>query len=168
VGTVLPATTSVLFGVLAGQLLVSSQGKRGRGLAMLALAGVALVLAGELLATWIPINKQLWTTSFVVLMAGFAAMGLAMTSWLVDGGRAARPWLAPLEILGLNAIAAYLISRLVVNVPRVHIAGKSLHDDLLAKIASPPTASLLFAMVVLAAVFVAIWLMHRRRWYLKL
>ena len=79
-----------------------------------------------------------------------------------------RGWLGPLETFGSNAIAAYLISRLVENVPRVHVLGKSLYTDLLARMASPQNASLLFAMLVLAAVYVVVWLLDRRGWHLKL
>ena len=165
VGAILPAITSVLFGVLAGQLLRSEQ-RRGQQLLWLLGGGIVLIAAGELLSTWVPINKQLWTTSFAVFMAGMAAIGLAGSIWLVDG-RPLRLWFRPLEIFGLNAIAAYLISRLVANVPRVHVMGKSLYTDVLARLASPPNASLLFAMVVLAAVFLVVWLMDRRGWYLK-
>src|SRR5215813_10814909 len=114
--------------------------------------------AGQLLSIWVPINKQLWTTSFAVFMAGLAAMGLAGSVWLVDGRPLPR-WFRPLEILGSNAMAAYLISRLAANVPRVHVMGKSLYTDVLARVASPPNASLLFAMVVLVAVYLAVWLM---------
>src|SRR5262245_19204373 len=116
---------------------------------------------------WVPINKQLWTTSFALLMAGLAAAGLACTVWLV-GGCPQRAWFRPLEVLGLNAIAAYLISPLVMNVPRVHVRGTSLYDDVLLHAASPPTASLLYAIMVLAIVYVAVWIMHRRDWHLKL
>ena len=165
-GAILPAITSVLFGVLAGHLLLSKPRPRHRLLWLLC-GGLVLIAAGELLSTWVPINKQLWTTSFAVLMAGLAATGLACSIWLVDG-RPLPPWFRPLEIFGLNAIAAYLISRLVGNVPKVHVMGKSLYTDVLAHVASPPNASLLFAMVVLAAVYLAVWLMDRRGWYLKL
>jgi len=165
-GAILPAITSVLFGVLAGQLLRGEWRPRQRLLGLLG-GGVVLIAAGELLSIWVPINKQLWTTSFAVFMAGLAATALAATLWLVEG-RPWRPWLRPLEILGLNAIAAYLISRLVANVPRVHVMGKSLYTDVLAAVASPPNASLLFAMVVLAAVYLPVWSMSRRGWYLKL
>ena len=165
-GAILPAITSVLFGVLAGQLLRSEWRPRQRLLLLLG-GAIVLIAAGELLSTWVPINKQLWTTSFAVFMAGLAATGLACSIWLVDG-RSLRRWFRPLEILGLNAVAAYLISRLVANVPRVHVMGKSLYTDVLARVASPPNASLLFAMVVLAAVYLAVWLMDRRGWHLKL
>ena len=166
VGAILPATTSVLFGVLAGHLLPSERRPRQRLLWLLG-GGLVLIAAGELLSTWVPINKQLWTTSFAVFMAGLAATGLACSIWLVDG-RLLRRWLRPLEIFGLNAIAAYLISRLVANVPRVHVMGKSLYTDFFARVTNPPNASLLFAMVVLATVYLAVWLMDRRSWYLKL
>jgi len=165
VGAILPAITSVLFGVLAAQLLRSESYPRQRLLWLLG-GGIVLIAVGELLSTWVPINKQLWTTSFAVFMAGLAATGLACSIWVVDG-RPLRRWLRPLEIMGLNAVAAYLISRLVANVPRVHLMGKSLYTDVLAHVASPPNASLLFAMSVLAAVYLAVWLMDRRGWYLK-
>jgi predicted acyltransferase len=164
VGAILPAITSVLFGVLAGHLL-GSERRPWQQLLWLLGGGIVLIVAGELLSMWVPINKQLWTTSFAVFMAGLAATGLACSLWL--DGRPLRRWFRPLEIFGLNAIAAYLISRLVTNVPRVHVMGKSLFTDVLARVASPPNASLLSAMVVLAAVFLAVWLMDRRGWYLK-
>jgi predicted acyltransferase len=167
VGAILPATTSALFGVLAGRLLVQSEPRRRHQILQLLGAGLFLIAAGELLSIWVPINKQLWTSTFAVTMAGLAATGLACAIWLVDDRPPVRPWLRPLEIFGLNAIAAYLISRLVVNVPKVHVLGTSLYNDVLARIASPPNASLLFAMVVLAAVYLAVWLMDRRDWHLK-
>ena len=165
-GAILPAITSVLFGVLAGELLGSKRPRRQQFLRLLGW-GIVLITSGELLSIWVPINKQLWTTSFVVFMAGLAATGLAGSLWLVDG-RALPRWFRPLEIFGLNAMAAYLISRLVANVPRVHVMGKSLYTDVLARVASPPNASLLFAMGVLAAVYLAVWFMDHRGWYLKL
>jgi predicted acyltransferase len=166
VGSILPAITSVLFGVLAGQFLLRDE--RGPQQRCLQLLGVGLVLiaAGQLLSVWVPINKQLWTTSFAVFMAGLATTGLVCAIWLIDG-RPPRPFLRPLEILGSNAIAAYFISRLVANVPRVHIMGKSLYTYVFTHFASPPNASMLFAMVVLAAVYLAIRLMDRWGWYLK-
>ena len=80
VGAILPAITSVLFGVLAGQLLLSERRPRQRLLRLLG-GGIVLIAAGELLSTWVPINKQLWTTSFAVFMAGLAA-----TAWPAPSG----------------------------------------------------------------------------------
>ena len=109
-----------------------------------------------------PINKQLWTTSFAVFMAGLAAAGLACSIWLVDGAPL-RPWFRPLEDLRVERNRGLPD----LSLPRVHIMGKSLYTDVPAHVASPPNASL-FAMVVLAAVYLAVWLMDGRGWYLKL
>jgi predicted acyltransferase len=162
---ILPMITSVLFGVLAGMFLQCERHLQHWLLWLLG-AGIILIAAGEILSMWVPINKHLYTTSYVVFMAGLAATGLACSIWLVDG-RPLRRWFRPLEILGLNAIAAYLISMPAANVPRVHVMGKSLYTDVLAHVASPPNASLLFASLVLAAVYLAVWFMDRRGWHLK-
>jgi predicted acyltransferase len=164
-GAILPAITTVLFGVLAGQVLRTSE-RPGRRLLGLFGGGIALAAAATLLARWIPINKPLWSSSYAVLMAGLAAICLAGCSWLVDVQHTGR-WFRPLQIFGVNAVAAYLISRLAANVPRVHVMGKSLYADVLRHLASPPNASLMFAMVVLLGVYGVVWLMDRRGWYLK-
>lgn len=165
-GAILPAISSVLFGVLAGEFL-QSEGRPRRRLIGLCVAGIALIAGGWLLSIWVPINKQLWTPSFAVFMAGLAATGLACSLWLVDGVSLSRRWFRPLEVLGLNAIAAYLISRVIANLPRVHIMGQSLYTDVLARLTTLPNASLLFAALVLVLVSLAVWSMDRRGWYLK-
>jgi predicted acyltransferase len=165
-GSILSAVTSVLFGVLAGRILLTARSPWQHLLQLLG-AGLVLIAAGALLSAWVPINKQLWTTSFATLMAGLAAAGLACTIWLVEKGLL-RHWYKPLEIFGSNAVAAYIISRLVAHLPRVHIMGKSLYSDLLARVASHANASLLFAMVVLAEVYLVLWFINRRGWHLKL
>jgi len=164
-GGTLPSITSVLFGVLAGQFLRDERRPR-QWLLWLLGGGIILIAAGELIAIWVPIYKPLWTTSFAIFMSGLATIALAFTIWLVDV-RGLQLWFRPLEILGLNAIAAYLISRLVADVPRVQVMGKSLYTDVLARMTSPPNASLLFAMLVLAAVYLLVWFMSRRGWYVK-
>jgi predicted acyltransferase len=164
-GAVPSAVTSVLFGVLAGIFLRREPRSQRRAFGLFG-GGLALIATGLAVATWLPINKPLWTTSFAVLMAGLSALALAGCMWLVDG-RAFRSWLRPIEILGQNAVAAYLISRLVGNLPRVHVLGRSLYTDVLARVATPPNASLLFAMLVLAMVYLAVGAMDRRGWQLK-
>lgn len=164
-GAILPAITSVLFGVVAGQLLRTESRPRRRLLQLLG-AGAGLICAGALLATWVPVNKPLWTPSYAFLMAGLATVCLAAWNWLVDVRRWGR-WFKPLEIFGMNAVAAYLVSRPGANLLRVHVFGKSLYTDVCRRLASPPNASLLFATVVLSAVYVVVWFMYRRRWFLK-
>ncbi len=85
-GSILPAITSVLFGVLAGYALRLEPRPVYRARWMLALACV-LVPAGLLLSRWIPISKPLWTTSFAVLMAGLSSACMAFWIWVADVGQ---------------------------------------------------------------------------------
>jgi len=164
-GTVLPQLASILFGVPAGVLLRTEPRPRPRLLRLLG-GGLGLALFGVVLARWVPINKHLWTTSYSVLMAGLAAICFAACYCVVDVWRSGR-WLKPLEIFGMNAVAAYLLSYPVDHALRVHVAGRSLNDDLCQRLASPSNASLLFAVLVCMVVCSFAWFMYRRRWFLK-
>lgn len=164
-GAVLPATASVLFGVMAGRLLRIEPQPRRRLLGLLT-GGLALMAAGLALSAWVPVNKPLWTPSYAALMAGMAAIGLAASYWVVDVRHWAR-WCKPFEILGRNAVTAYLISRPIDHVLRIHVLGRSV-PDLFRRLASPPNASLMFALVVLLAVQSVAWAMYRKRWFVKL
>jgi predicted acyltransferase len=151
--------------VVAGLLLRAEPHPRRR-LHGLATGGLALVAAGLALSAWIPVNKPLWTPSYAALMAGLAAIGLAACYWLVDVRQWAR-WSKPFEILGRNAVTAYLISRPIDHLLRIHVLGRSV-PDVFRRLASPPNASLMFALVVLLAVQAVAWAMYRQRWFVKL
>jgi predicted acyltransferase len=163
-GALLPAITSVLYGVLAGYLLRAQISPRRRMQWMLT-SGYVLVPVGLVLSHWIPMSKPLWTPSYAVLMAGLASLAMAFFIWVADL-RSTR-WIKPLEIFGMNAIAAYVISIAGMHVAEVHVFGKTLYDDFLLAIADPANASLIYAALHVVAVFVVVWWMYRRRWFLR-
>src|SRR6202012_686827 len=79
----LPAIATALCGVLTGEWLLSRRSAQAKafGLFFFWLAGV---LAGELWALWFPINKKLWTSSYVLFTAGGALLFLALLYWISD------------------------------------------------------------------------------------
>ena len=164
-GGILPAITSVLFGVLAGYMLRLDPRAAHRARWLLA-SGCVLVLTGLALSIWIPISKPLWTTSFAALMAGLTSAAMAFCIWVCDVRQWVR-WLKPFEIFGMNAIAAYVISVVARPVARWHVFGNTLYDDLCLAIASPANASLIYAALHVLGVFVVVWWMYRRRWFLR-
>ena len=159
----LSSTASVLFGILAGRLLLGLT-ERARTPVLL-ISGVALVSAGELLSRAIPVSKILWSPSYVFLMAGLASIAFGVCYWAVEVVQAAR-WFRPFEVLGQNAIAAYVVSRLGALPLKMHVLGTSIFD-LLLNVARPINASLLFSFVNLMMVFVVIWCMSYRRIIIK-
>jgi predicted acyltransferase len=75
----------------------------------LVLWGVTAVVVGEVWGVWFPINKNLWTSSYVVFTAGYATLALAVIYWIVDV-RGWRKWSTPFLVFGSNAILVFTLS----------------------------------------------------------
>jgi predicted acyltransferase len=115
----LGSAVTVYLGVLAGRALQS--GPSRPLLVRLASSGAALVAVGLALAPLLPVNKRLWSPSFVLVTGGIALIALATCSWLVDERAVRRPF-RPVEALGLNAIVAFVFSELVFRAVLSHTA----------------------------------------------
>ncbi len=113
-----PAIATALCGVLTGEWLRSERAPRQKASGML-LVGMAAIVAGELWGIWFPINKKLWTSSYVVFTAGCALVCLAMCYWLIDIKLHRGWWTRPFLIFGSNAITAYVISELLGRIPEL-------------------------------------------------
>lgn len=164
-GSILPAISSVLMGVLAGYVMRANPEPRLRTVRLIALGG-ALVLAGAVVSIWVPINKPLWTTSYALLMAGLATLGFAASYWICDVKGHAEKF-KPLEIFGMNAIAAFIVSVVVSHLPKEGGAERWLLHHVWQRIASPANASLLGALAFVLGMYLVAWFMYRRRWFLK-
>jgi predicted acyltransferase len=111
----LPAIGSVLIGILVGLWLASARPAVERCAGLMAW-GVIVTVVGVMLNAWLmPINKQIWTTSFTVFTAGLGMLGLGVFFWVMDV-RGRRRWALPLVIYGMNAIAAYVAAGLLVRI----------------------------------------------------
>jgi predicted acyltransferase len=158
----LGALATTLLGVRAGDWL-----RRGRSGAILA-AGLAGLLLGGLWSVWLPFNKNLWTSSYVVFTAGWAALALGCANLLVD--RRGAPALG--RRFGVNAIAAYAGSAVMVYVliglgwwAPIYRAGFA---DWMTPHAGPYVPSLAFALTFVALWWLVVWWMDRKRWYIRL
>ncbi len=100
------ATT--LSGVFAGELIRSPLPRKKAALYLL-LCGIAGILAGMLLGIWHPIIKKLWTSSFVLASSGVCFLVMSVFYWIMDVKGHVR-WAYPLRVIGMNAIAAYVLS----------------------------------------------------------
>ncbi|MEG2803285.1 heparan-alpha-glucosaminide N-acetyltransferase domain-containing protein [Stenotrophomonas sp.] len=153
------ALASTLLGLLAGGWLRAG---RWRALALLALA---CLLGGALVATVLPLNKQLWTPSFVLWAGGLSVAALLLAHGLVD--RAGVPAIG--RRFGVNAIAAYLGSSAMALVLIASGAWAGLYATLSALLpAAPRLASLLCAVLFVAVWWGVVWALDRRRIYLKI
>lgn len=164
----LAATASVLLGVLALSLFRSPDGSSRRWRKdRLAVTSALLLGAGLACSAWIPINKILWTPSYTLFMAGLSGAAFLVVYWLVDE-RGAGGWVKPLQIFGMNALAAYVLSRLGADLLKKHVNGESIYSALLLPWMEAHWASLAFALLNVLAVFVVVWLMYRRGIFVRL
>jgi len=159
----LPAIATTLCGVLAGEWLRSSRSPKQKAGWMLA-SGMAGLIAGELWGIWFPINKNLWTSSYVLFTAGFAMVCLALCYWTIDIKPYRGGWTKPFVIFGSNAIAAYVISEVLGGT----FGWKDyIFQRFFARVAPPGLASLLYSLAIVGVCFVPIWWMYRKRIFLK-
>jgi predicted acyltransferase len=159
----LPAIATALSGVLTGEWLRSNRSPKQKAAGML-VAGVAGIVAGKLGGIWFPINKNLWTSSYVLFTAGCALVCLAICYWAVDVKLSRGWWTRPFIIFGTNAIAAYVISEVLGG---AFGWKESIFQSTFARLGSPAVASLLYSLAVVGVCFLPVWWMYRRRIFLK-
>ena len=171
----LPAVGSVILGVLAGRWIGQPRPLLER-LAGLFAIGALLMVAGLMWHWAFPINKNLWTSSYVVFTGGMALVALATCMWVIDV-HGVRWWTQPFVIYGLNPMVAFLgsgiMARCIYSIFKVGDGGNSvplqtsIYQSLFASWLPPNAASLAFAIA-----FVLVWLavltvLYRRNIVLK-
>jgi predicted acyltransferase len=172
----LPALGTALFGVLAGIWLRSKHTLRGKA-AGLAGGAAASIAIGCLWSIWFPLNKKLWTSSYVLVAAGVALALLALLFWAIEVHDWKGKWTwAPL-IFGSNAIAAYMISELLgsaldlvggwMNGGHPFNPTRWFYIHCLAWIPNGGLASFAYSFCYMAVCFIPIWILYRKRIFLK-
>ena len=103
----IPATATIIFGVMAGQLIMSNQPAR-KTMLILLIAGLSGILAGLLVSPWLPLIKRIWTPSFTVYAAGWTTLMLLFFYAIIEV-LGWKKWAFPLRVVGMNSIAAYVL-----------------------------------------------------------
>ena len=112
----LPAIGSVLIGILVGMWLSRKDRSPAERCAGVMAMGVLVALLGVFLDSWLmPINKNIWTPSFTVFMAGMGMIGLGTMFWIADVLQR-RTWALPFKIFGMNAIGAFVVAGIVTRI----------------------------------------------------
>ena len=178
----LPAIGTALLGVVTGIGLRTAHTLRTKIVAV-AGCGIVCALLGLLWNITLPINKKMWTSSYVLFAGGLSLLLLAGSMALIDipaesepsSGRERRSrWLMPVLVFGSNAIAAYVLADLLAEVSfAIHLgSGASLHrvlyHALLHAIPNPRLASLLYASAFVLLCWACISVLYRRKIFLKI
>jgi predicted acyltransferase len=167
----IPALATSLLGLLTGQWLRSARSARSKALGMALLTGV---VAGKILDLGFPINKKLWTSSYVIFTAGLALLCLALCYWVVDIRQWRALWTKAFLVFGMNAIAAYVFAEMMSHwLDHVHLVGglswqEFIYQRVFVPVADPANASLLYALAYVLVCWTAMWVLYRKNIFLKI
>jgi predicted acyltransferase len=173
----LPAVATVLLGALTGAWIGERERPLGDRLAGMFAVGALAMMLGLCWAWVFPINKGLWTSSYVLFTGGMAAVTLATCLWLIDMQQV-RGWTRPFVVYGTNPLVAFvgsgLMARIVGGMITWEVDGKRtslqtfVHRTLFTSWLEPKPASLAYALSFVLFWYLVLLMLHRRGIVVKL
>ena len=172
----IPAIATTLIGVLTGYWLRANR-TRGTIAVRMLLFGILGLVAGEVWNAWFPINKYIWTSSFVLFTGGFSLVFLALLYWILEIKRWRGAWTMPILVFGMNAIAGFVADSLVYGpgysftVKAADGTAVAWHDAAQARLmslgANAANASLIYSLGALLFCWGLLWILWRKKIFLK-
>jgi len=168
----IPAIGTGIFGLLIGQLILNKKLTQHRKIIWIFSIGFIAFLIGNAWGWIFPINKHIWTSSYVMFCGGLAAMFLAASMWFIDELNYSN-WFTKLGVVfGMNAITAYVLSGLVGRLFQIPLSGgkglQSLWMSSLMDIGvNPQIVSLGWAIFYMLLIFVIAYVMYRKKIFVK-
>ncbi len=169
----LPAAVTTMLGVFTGNWLRQNKPPIEKVAGMM-IAGAFLVIAGWVWHRFFPINKSLWTSSYVLFTGGLALQGLALSIWLIDI-KGFTKWAFPFVVFGMNALAVFVFSGLLaktfIRIKPLGAGGPNLqgfiYQNVFAPWATPVNASLMYALCYVGVWYGAMYVLYKRRIFIK-
>lgn len=173
----LPAIASALFGILTGFWLRSANDDYKKIVWMFVIGNFALLIA-MVWDMWFPINKQIWTSSYVVYTTGLALIILAICYFLADVKKYTW-WTKPFVVYGINAITVYFLSTVMAiiiarGIYLTNDAGELIplksyiFNNYFLSWLDPINASLLFAITYVLFWLGIMWIFYRKKIFIKI
>jgi predicted acyltransferase len=175
----LPAFGTALLGVLAGLWLRGKRAAKSTALGLAAGAMTCLAL-GYLWSLEFPLNKNMWTSTFVLVAAGYSLTVLTLSYLVMDvrgWGRGESKWLVyPWLVLGANSITAYMFSEIVPGLlERIEFVADGrktnlpswLADHVFIHMPTPGWSAFAFSFFTLAYCFIPVWILYRKKIFVK-
>jgi predicted acyltransferase len=169
-----PAVATCLVGYLTGSWIRTGR-NRMEIVGWMFVSGWGLILIGLFWDIWFPINKGIWTSSYVTFTAGAALQFLGVCYWLIDI-KSHGKWFKPAVVFGMNAIALYSLSEMTTSILFTLQVGSGdssidlytwLYQTLFLPWAEPMNASLAFALTYVLIWYFAMYLLYRYRIFIR-
>jgi len=162
-----PAIATGLFGIRVGTWLKRRGIRDNVKVKWMLIFGTISVALGVVWGLFFPINKALWSSSFVLYTGGWATISLALCYWLIDV-KGYKWFTMPFVVFGANAITGYILSDFVPHyLNKVRINGSSIYQLIFAPHFSPYNASLAAAFMQVLLVWLLLWILYLRKIFIK-
>lgn len=178
----LPAIVQVMFGYFAGQY-IQQKGKNYEMLSNLLLAGIVLTLGGLVWGEVFPINKKIWSSSYVLYTSGLAMMTIGVMIYLIEFRQTAGKWSSFFDVFGKNPLFIFVLSGFLPRlvglfrwVDHTDETGKPVYTSAFSwfyknvcdPISSDPrNGSLLYAVLTVSMYWFIAYLLDRKKIYIK-
>jgi predicted acyltransferase len=164
--SLIPSISTVVIGSLTGIWLRTERGPHEKTVWMFAAGAVGLVV-GAIMDTWFPINKLLWSSSYVVFTAGFALQMLALCYLLIDI-LGYRRWAVPFLVFGMNAITVFFLSSLTGRILGLMGAIPVIFNGLFASWLPPYKSSLCYALCYVLFWLAIMSILYKKQIFIKI
>jgi predicted acyltransferase len=170
----IPAVGTCIMGMITGWWLRQDKDKTTKTVWLFVLGSVCMTL-GYVWDGWFPINKGIWTSSYVLYTGGLALLFLGFCYWFIDV-RNSKWWIKPFQVYGLNAIAVFFLSGLIGRLMyfikvtedgNVIDLQSYLFNNLFLSWLEPINASLLFAIVYILIWLGLMWTLYAKKIFIK-
>jgi predicted acyltransferase len=167
----LPALGTTLLGMLTAMWLRTNRSLQQKWAGVLG-GGIVCILLGELWNPWFPINKKLWTSSYVLFAAGVSLVVWAILMWVTEVRGWKKGWSTFWLVFGMNAIAAYVLSEVLGSLGwTIHVGPITLQQfvyaHIFAGIHPAGLASLLYSICFMLVCWLPMVVLYRRKIFLK-
>ena len=173
----IPAVAHVLLGFCVGRVMcwgsLSEEGSPSLNdkIISLSVMGISLTFAGLLLSYGCPINKKVWSPTFVLTTCGLASLSLALLIWIIDV-KGHSKWCRFFETYGVNALLMYTVGSIVaVLLSRIHFGGKNIVGllyGLFEPVFGPKGGSLVYALLFVGLIWLLGYPLYKRKIYIKI
>ncbi len=171
----IPAIATCLSGVMLGHWLKSKNDSSTKTAWIFVMGNFALLI-GVIWDMWFPLNKSLWTSSYVMFTSGMALLFFGMCYWLIDV-KGIKWWTKPFVVYGMNAITVFALSGLVAKTMGIikvfNEAGEKislnryLYEHIFVPNFSPINASLAWAICYILIWLGLMWILYAKKIFIK-
>ncbi len=171
----LPAIGTAMLGIFTGNLLRGDKDSTEKTVWMY-IWGSVLMLAGWIWSFWFPLNKNIWTSSYVLYTGGLALFFLSFCYWFIDIKKVTW-WIKPFHVYGMNAITVFFLSGIVgrllylikweIQDGKMMTLKNFLFETFFLSWLEPINASLAFAIVYILIWLGLMWILYAKKIFIK-